>query len=390
MSALPPRPSGIQINPVVLVFGGVACLLLIVIAGLLIFILLSKGSGSGNDESKKIVVKAGETSKREESKASIAKPKKIEEDRIALTVKAGKTYEIVLKGDAKFRGRNKNWGMTTVVFMQWVFECACDRTIESNNGNTIVETREFKHVRSALVESKAENVSFDFGLPGYIILGCLDQFSPGTSLIFESLKPLASEIVKNVIQSNLDELAKIEAKVDSLTGKKVRITYENGKGVTQIQPIDCELTEEVRDFLLNTAVLGDCFILPDLKAKVGSTWPVDAANLAGMIDPSLRGQTKGSITIQREQDTQESGHKVAQLRIGSGGVKIDSSTAEETNIGTYIPKGTMLFDLVDQYVTKADLAGDIEIKSVSKNHILFETRFDTKPDIRISYFCKMR
>ena len=392
MTNQPPRSSGIQINPVVLILGSFACVLLLIITGLLFYIMIGGNPPPPppQDPEIKIVAKAGESPKKTDSKSPPPAPKKVDEDRITGAVRVGKTYEMILKGDAKFRGRNKEWGMTTVVFMQWVFECACDRTIESNDGSKVVEIREFKRVRSALVESKVENVSFDFGLPGVLVLGCLDLYMPGTSLVFESIMPLASEVVRGRIQSDLDEKAKIEAKVDSLAGKKFRLIFENGKGVTDIRSIDCDLSEAHHDFLKGTAVIGDVFIVPDLKAKVGSGWSVDAANLAGLIDPSLRGQTKGSFSVQREQDVDTAGHKAAQLRISGGGVKIDSSTSEQTNIGTFTPKGTMLFDLDDQYVTKVDLTGDIDFKSVSKNHILFETRFDSKPDVKISYSCKMR
>ncbi len=390
MTNQPPRSSGIQINPVVLVLGSFACVLLLIITGLLIYIMIGGKGPPPDDSGNKIVVKAGETAKKTDSKSPPPAPRKVDEDRITGAVRVGKTYEMILKGDAKFRGRNKEWGMTTVVFMQWVFECACDRTIESNDGSKVVEIREFKRVRSALVESKVENVSFDFGLPGVLVLGCLDQYLPGTSLAFESILPLASEVVRGAIQSNLDEKAKIEARVDSLAGKKIRLLFENGKGVTEIQPIGCDLTEADREFLLSTAVIGDVFLVPHLKAKVGSGWSVDAANLAGLVDPALRGKTNGYFSVQREQDVVAAGRNTAQLRISGGGVKIDSSTSEQTNIGTFTPKGTMFFDLDDQYVTKVDLTGDIDFKSVSKNHILFETRFDSKPDVKISYSCKMR
>jgi hypothetical protein len=376
-----------KVNPVLLLLGTIICALLLFIGFL---IMVQKPSEKGSGKEPRIVAGPGQTVKREEVPRPAKPPQPVDSERVSSALKVGKTYEMVIKGTTESEGTSKSWGTKTVVYIQWVFECAVDRIVEINDGNKIVEIRNFKTVRSVRVDSKIKDISFDFGLPGDLILGFLSTFDPNSFLLFETVAPFAKELSKTLVQSQLDENAKVLGSVDSLTGKKVRITFENAKGVTQIEPINCSLRDDERDFLMATAVLGDCFIMPDLKGKVGSKWNVAGQNLAGLIDPSLRGQTEGSVTIERMEDSKSEGRSLAILKITEGFIKIDSTTPENYNIGRFVPRGTMVFDLDDQFVRSADLTGDISIENCSRDHILFETRFDAKPKLKINYSCKMK
>lgn len=77
----------------------------------------------------------------------------------------------------------------------------------------------------------------------------------------------------------------------------MRITFVNGVGVEAIEPVGCTLTAEERDFVFGTAILSDCSILPDVKAKPGESWSVDGQELAGLLDPSLRGRPSGRVVV---------------------------------------------------------------------------------------------
>ena len=69
---------------------------------------------------------------------------------------------------------------------------------------------------------------------------------------------------------------------------------------------------------------------------------------------------------------------------------IDSTTPEKYDIGTFSPRGKLLFDLEDQFVTSADLSGNISIENCSRDHILYETSFRAKPELKITYSCELR
>jgi hypothetical protein len=336
------------------------------------------------------VARSGDKVKRDELTRQPKPPKKIDPDRITAAFQPGKTYEMILKGDAEGKGTNSSWGETVVVYSQFLFECAIDRTIESNDGDTLVELRHYKVVRNAVVDAKVEEVKLDFGWPGQMALTCLESVAPGSYVMFDSLQPFATDFAKNEYQKRLDQNAKVRGTVDSLSGKKVRLTFENGKGVTQVQPLGCDLNSDERDFIFATAVLADCFIMPNFELKAGETWTVDGQNLAGLIDPSLRGDTSGLITVGRRQDATTGSHPAAVLEITQGRVVIDSTTPKQYDIGTFTPRGKLVFDLEDEFVASADLTGTITIENCSRDHILYETSWRTKPEIKVTYTCKIR
>lgn len=396
MNPSTPMSSPQRSNPIIVWLLGAAVAALIA----LVLVLAFNRGGGGNSNSKNDggqkqgrepeMVSAGDKVKREELARPPKPPKKIDPDRITAAFQPGRTYEMVTKGNFVAKGTTSSWGETVVAFIQFIFESAIDRTIETNDGSTIVEVRHFKVVRSVQVDAKIEEVSLDFGWPGDLVLTCLESVVPGSYVMFESVKPFAADFAKGEYQRQLDENAKVRGTVDSLSGKKVRLTFENGKGVTQIEPINCDLNEDERDFIFATAALADCFIMPDLKIKPGATWSVDGQNLAGLIDPALRGDTSGMITVARREDTKAGTHPAAVLEITQGRVVIDSTTPEQYDIGTFTPRGELIFDLEDQFVSSAELSGNISIENCSRDHILYETSFRTKPEITVTYTCKIR
>ena len=389
MSTMPTPPPQ-RSNPIVWLLGSAV----VALFALVVVLALNSKGCSDNKKPGKIpptpVARSGDKVKRDELTRQPKPPKKIDPDRITAAFQLGKTYEMILKGDAEGKATNSSWGATVVVYSQFLFDCAIDRTIESNDGNKLVELRHYKVVRNAVVDAKVEEVKLDFGLPGQLTLNLLESVAPGSYVIFDSLQPFATDFAKNEYQKQLDQNAKVRGTVDSLSGKKVRLTSENGKGVTQIEPIECDLNSDERDFIFATAGFADCFIMPNLERKAGETWTVDGQNLAGLIDPSLRGDTSGLITVARRQDSTTGSHPAAVLEITQGRVVIDSTTPNQYDIGTFTPRGKLVFDLEDEFVASADLTGTITIEDCSRDHILYETSWRTTPEIKVTYTCKIR
>jgi hypothetical protein len=178
------------------------------------------------------------------------------------------------------------------------------------------------------------------------------------------------------------------AHVDSLSGKKVRITYSDGVGVEVIEPVGCTLTQDELDFIDGTAVLSDCYVW-DLKTAVGERWTVDGSQLSGLVDPSLRGSTSGDISFIRDPDGDEGGKPYARLRIEGGALLINTSDASTRRIGSFEPEGTLHFSFTDKIVERAKLVGRFSIEEVSTDHILFETSFRSKPTLTVEYSCSI-
>jgi hypothetical protein len=311
-------------------------------------------------------------------------------DRIKETLRAGKTYRVVLKATFDARVADKDWGVKQVITLVYAAEMLVNRTIESNDGKRIVELRAFEKCRNVKLLCNVEHVSIELGPLGVLALGALDYLGPGSAEAIVAAKPIAELLLGTTAQQVLnDKATKAFARVDGLSGKRVRITYLDGAGVESLEPVGCNLTGDERDLLFSTAVLSDCYILPDLTLKPGQTWTVDGSELGGFLDPTLRGIPEGEIVVIRDADQTTDGKQFAVLRIQSGFLRINATDDKAHRVGTFEPHGKMKYSIDDGYVTIASLNGRATFERVSRDHILFEASFQTQPTMKVLYSCKM-
>lgn len=310
-------------------------------------------------------------------------------DRIKATLQKGKTYRIVLEAGMEARAEDKKYTVKTVVNLVYKGEFVIRRYIRENDGKRIIEDRTFEVCRTLKAESHVADLKLEWGTTGNLALVGLELVQPGSAEAILIAKPLAEALLKGSAQSHAQKQIESWASIDSLTGKSVRITYEDGQGVVEIQSLRGELTPSERKFVKQTAVLSDCYILPDLKLKPGKTWSVDAYQLSSLIDPTLRAVPQGMVTIRREKDDTAQDKPVANLSIQSGYILLDSSDDKNKRVGSFTPAGTLRFNLRDGYVEAADLTGHAKLEHVSKNHLLFETRMRTDPKLLVRYRCSV-
>lgn len=312
-------------------------------------------------------------------------------DRIRETAQAGKTYRSVVKAGFSARVEDKDWGVRQVTNLAFASELVVNRTIESNDGRKIVELRHFEQARTAKLLCEVEELTIDLGLPGVLILGVLDAYAPGSAETVLLAQPLAEALLASGSQALADDQAsKAFAHVDSLEGKKVRITFVDGVGVESIQPVGCSLSEDERDFVFNTSVLSDYWIMPDLTIPVGGRWSVDGSHFIGFFDPSWRGTPTGTVTIVRDPDSAADEGRRAALRVERGVISLQASDKARRRVGSFEPRGHMRYSLNDGFVEIANMEGYLKIEEVSKDHLLFEAVFRTQPKLEIVYSCELR
>lgn len=310
--------------------------------------------------------------------------------RIQQTLLTGRTYQVQVKAGITARVEDKDWGVRTVTNLVYVGEALITRRIESNDGHRIVELRTFEVCRNTKLLHEVENVELTLGPAGHALLNGLTYVSPGPGSQVVAAKALAEAILGAGAQTVANSRsAKAFARVQGLEGKTVRITYEDGKGVTQVQPVGCFLTGEERDLVFSTAVLSDCALFPDLTIRPGGTWSVDGSQFAGLLDPSLNGRPRGRVTIVRDPDQGPANNPMAHLRIQSGLLVLESSDQQRQRVGTFTPRGKLRYALKHNYVETAELSGELTIDQVSKDHLLFEATFRTQPQMEVVYSCQL-
>jgi len=311
-------------------------------------------------------------------------------NRIKETLKAGRTYRATLKTGFTCRVEDEDWGIQTAANMIYEAEMAVNRKIETNDGQRVVELRHFESSRNVKLLTTVDDINFDFGVLGDLTLFALESYQPGSTAVIGTLQPLVTGMIRNSAQQVLQgQATKAVGHVDSLSGKTVRITYADGVGVQSVEPVGCTLTEQELGFLEATAVLSDCHLM-DLKINPGGTWTVDAGQLAGLIDSSLRGVPTGTISIRREQDTERSGVQTAVLQIVSGLVAVNASDNKQQRIGRLVPKGTLSYNLAENYIQDGHLQGNFLIETVSNDHILFKARMQAEPKLLVVYTCQLK
>ena len=380
-------------------WGSTSPIVIVLLSGILITLVVliallatQKGKVSPPPASPVPALSDGQKATRPELQAPPKSPRPIgDPDRIREILQEGKTYSAVLKAGLDARVEDKAWGIKEVVSLAYAVEMAIDRTIERNDGKRIVESRTFVASRNVKLLCKVESLTISLGVQGTLLLGALDYLSPGTSAELLVVKPVAEAILSyGADEAARSQAAKAVVHVDSLSGKRVRITYVDGVGVESIEPVGCTVSAQERDFVFNTAVLSDYYILPDVRLKPGASWAVDGSQMAGFIDPSLRGATSGEVTIVRGEDSQEGGKQYAILQIQKGSLNIDSSDASNRRLAGFTPRGTLRFCITDGFVDRANITGRINIEEVSTDHILFETSFRSRPALKIEYSCSIR
>jgi hypothetical protein len=344
------------VNTVVVLLVGILTALVVLILTL-VFLSRDQGlksSGGSPGSSEKVAVSAGQTIRRSELPRPPVSPKRVgDPDRIRETLRVGKTYEIVIKAGLDARVEDKAWGFKQVTNLAYAAEMAIERVVESNDGRRVVELRRFVKSRNVKLLCDVEGVVIELGTPGMLLLGALDAVLPGTTAAFTFATPIVETPLgygaRGAAQA---KAAKAVAHVDTLSGKAVRIAYVDGVGVESIEPVGCTLSDSERDFVFGTAVMSDCYILPDVKIAPGRDWTVEGSQLAGLLDPSLRGWTSGEVVVDRHGDSHEGGKDYAMLQIRSGSLSVDSSDARTRRIGSFSPRGTMRFCLADGFVDR--------------------------------------
>jgi len=269
-------------SPAVLLLLAGILVALVVLIGVLVTQRGKGGPGPGSpgraDTGATPVVADGQQVRRSELPAPPKSPEPIADpDRIRETLRAGETYQVVIKAGLDARATDRAWWRKEVIHVAYLAEMALDRTIEANDGKRVVELRRFVAARNVKLLCTVEDAAIDLGAPGALLLGALAYLRPDAGAAVVAAKPIADAILRiGAQEAARDQATRAVAHVDSLAGKAVRITYVDRVGVEVIEPVGCVLTAQERDFVAGTAVLSDCYLW-GLKKAVGQRWAVDGS-----------------------------------------------------------------------------------------------------------------
>lgn len=372
--------------------GAILVVLLVILVVVLWPHSQKQGTQAGGSSGNTPVAKSGEKVARP-AEAPAPPPAVGSPDLIRDVLQEGKTYEVITTAEITAPARDKQWGFERTIHVAYRAEMRMRRTIEKNDGHRVVELRHILEAVAVKVASKVD-VRFVPTEPGSLLLAGAIAFLDIT-ITGGGASQLASTVIKGICVSyqagtayRLDEAnTKVTAMVDSLRGKKVRLTFVDGQGVVELEPVDCELTEEERDLLMASAVVTDAYLLPNRKSQPGDTWDVDGSAFADFLPLSWRGVPQGKVSVRREKDFEDSGDMYALLRCYSGSIRVDATDKSRTRLASLRPRGELKYNITKGHIESGKLQATGTMEEASRDHLLFETRFETSPEVRFTYHC---
>ena len=354
------------------------------------------------------------------------------------TRKAGHVYAGEVVGIVEGRGFNKDWGIAAEVDYKYVYSLEYVSHVLSNDGYQIEEKRTFNSVKEMLIISKYHyHLDIRKDLEGTMqILQLLGEYlylvgGPQTKVwgkgiciatkladltlgaiesrvfskkhierAFNSLEKAIGhsrqlqQLKERFLNSDIGKILGYPPHLKYLEGKTVVLRYENGVGLVDVEVESGILTATEKELLQRALYLGDYYIFRDRHdpkkiLSPGTTWQVDARTLAGVIDPRLRHKAQGTIALRRLDDQVDNNkHRLAVFSLMQGRIQMVPRIASKKIEGDIaLNKGKIFYDLKQQYVVKAQLAGIAKYREISTDHLLFGARLATEPRITINYQC---
>jgi len=330
-----------------------------------------------------------------------SKPTKVDTSQLIQTYGVGKTYHSIVQFNLTSTGRNKDWGIAANSTVAYVGEVVIDRTIESNDGTTMVLMQEFPAAKTLIATTQIDGIHIDLPPVGMMMLEGLGHattfvtgvpLKPGWSALTvgSANTVMANPMAQNLItKATQDKDAKIFRYIDSIEQKRMKVTFTNGKGVTDIVPLGSDLSADETNLVRLMNYSSDATILPQ-GTKPGDTWTLRGADLMTMIDPSMKAVPSGTVTAQRLADQTVGDRTAAMIEIIKGVLDIVDTTSKDVTNATWAPRGTLVFDFKDKIITSAELEGELLIKNRSTNHFIFEASWSQKPKYKFVYHCELR
>lgn len=342
------------------------------------------------------VVKAGE--KASPPAARPVPPAKPLDDagRIRESLEPSRSYRVVQKVGTAFRGQLPEQGSDEVVKIGLACELVYTRTVESNDGYRVTEVRQYDGHRVVALRVGAADFSIDIGPPDQPVLEALPGFDSRELSRVEDVKPVIQAVVKGDARAiAADPNTRVLGQRGPLQGKKVRLTWADGKGVIAVEPIGCDLNGWERDYFFSKDPLIYSRMLLNLDLSVGGSAKIPGwlfSEVLEQLDPEPLPKVGGHVTVRRDADADEGGGRYAVLTIHEpeSELRMEESGRQGKVIGTFRPGGRLTFKPGERYVRTAILDGAVRLESIPAGSPLHKALPLEEAKLRFTYSCQKR
>lgn len=296
---------------------------------------------------------------------------------------AGKTYQVLLKAAITARRKDPPADPADPRYLLGLFELRARQTIETNDGRQLKTTWEITDARQAKLVVPHAGIEVDLGPPGVPVLGILPfRGEPGCVEAVTGAR-LANAVLADTNLVSEDRIGRGYIRRDNLTGKRVRLTYIDGVGVTSVEPLGEALQGAEGAAMFFLPVLPECGLLTRTGAGTGQrtwtrmlAWPV-------CLEPSLCLQLRALL-------------KIAPSRVGVDAtdrlqLALDGSPAPgraASGVSCVSPEGTAVCDRHDHLLQSLEIQGPLSGWDLCPDRLLYETEL-ADAVVQISYACAM-
>jgi hypothetical protein len=68
---------------------------------------------------------------------------------------------------------------------------------------------------------------------------------------------------------------------------------------------------------------------------------------------------------------------------------VNATDQTRTRLATLTPQGELKYNITKGHIESATLTAEASITEASRDHLLFEARFETQPKFQSTYSCRM-
>jgi hypothetical protein len=207
---------------------------------------------------------------------------------------------------------------------------------------------------------------------------------------------IVTKLRERIAKPNLGRVLGYTPALKLLEGKQFELEYEDGIGLVKVDVADKNqiINSRERELLERAFYLSDYYIFrdsdrPRRRLEIGDSWQVDARTIAGVLDPRLRHEAKGRITLSRADNKQYDNKDMAAFKLERGKVQMVPPNGPQKIEGEVaFTSGEILYDLELNYVAKSFFSGSAKYREVSTDHMFFGARLASEPHVSIRYECK--
>jgi hypothetical protein len=298
---------------------------------------------------------------------------------------AGAIHDVLVTGQLFGRLEDRAYGSERRAFLAYAFQMAYQSTIEANDGRTVVELRRYGQIQMAKLISPVQGMVMRRTTLGERPLHGISFRSQDRGICAASVQEVAQSLLSKGSQEAIAcTHTRAYAEQDPLSNAVVRLTYQDGRGVTALEIVEGTFTRDQVDVLARQQLLSRCYLLP--RGGCGeSSRLLPVEQLIGFLDPTrLPGGGCSFKVCPRDGAGRlvcDVYRPIPDLVSGMG-----SDGWEQT------PAGTVWFDPSASFVSEATMRWEVwELFPCSYySRLWFEDAFQTPTTLTAHYQCVRR